>query len=282
MKTSIKILSAFLIILLITGCVMASSRESSVCGAIKEPFLFWLWSSAAPNPDESRVSSLKYVHNVKFLTTDNRTLNGYVYLSHNRKKGEMPAKGYVLVALGNAMISDQMIKYFKSFSEKGYDVYVYDYRGYGSSEGKRRINAFIEDYKEIIVSLNQKYHRHLLYGISIGGAVIMNAIGSGIEYDAAVIDSTPSRFSSFGCPKKLDPINNLPEDAKKIFVITGQVDQVLKPNMTSEFRLAAQKNNAKVFDGKEYAHPFMDKSLEIHRERMAKIINFLNGHSEGK
>ena len=270
-----------MIILLTTGCAAASERESSVCGALKEPFLFWLWSSAAPDPDKSRVKSLKYVHNVKFVTSDKKTLNGYMYRAHSRQEGEIISKGYILVALGNAMISDQMIKYFRSFSEKAYDVYVYDYRGYGSSEGKRRINAFIEDYKEIIVSLNQKYDRHMLYGISIGGAVIMNAIGSGIEYDAAVIDSCPSRFSSYGCPKKIDPISNLPEDAKKIFVITGQEDQVLKPNMTSEFRLAAQKNKAKVFDGKEYAHPFMDKSIDIHRERMKKVIQFLSGQHEG-
>jgi len=151
-----KILSAFLIILLTAVCAIAADRESAVCGAIKEPFAFWLWSSLAPYPDESRVSSLKHIQNVKFITSDNKKLNGYVYLAHNRQKGEIPAKGYILVALGNAMISDQMIRHFKGFSEKGHDVYVYDYRGYGSSEGKRRINAFIEDDKEIIVSLNQK------------------------------------------------------------------------------------------------------------------------------
>jgi alpha/beta superfamily hydrolase len=281
MKTIKKISSTFFIILLITGWAAASGRESTVCGSIKEPLLFLIWSSAAPYPDESRVSSLKYVQNIQFITSDKKKLNGYVYRAHDKKKGEIPAKGYILVALGNAMISNQMIKYFKGFSEKGYDVYVYDYRGYGSSEGKRRINAFIEDYKEIIVSLNQKYDRHMLYGISIGGVVIMNAIGSGIDYDSAVIDSTPSRLSPFGCPEKIDPINNLPEDAKKILVITGHADQVLKPAMTSEFRLAAQKNNAKVFDGKEYAHPFMDRSPDIHHDRMALTIRFLSGGSEG-
>ena len=277
MDTLTIILSACLCLLLATGCAAASDRESSVCGVLKEPLLFWLWSSAAPDPDESRVKHLKYVQNVKFLTSDNKTLNGYVYRAHNRHEGDIAAKGYILVALGNAMISDQMIPYFKSFSEKAYDVYVYDYRGYGMSEGKRRIVAFIEDYKEIIDALNQKYDRHMLYGLSLGGAVIMNAIGSGIEYDAAVIDSCPSKFSPYGCPEKIDPINNLPEDASKIFVITGKEDQVTKPDMTSEFRVAAQQNKAKVFDGNEYAHPFRDKSTAIHRERMKKVIQFLDG-----
>ena len=269
-----------LIALLTAGCATASDRESSVCG-LKEPLLFWLWSSAAPKPDKSRVKRIRYVHNVKFKTSDNKILNGYRYRAHTKQGGEILAKGYILIALGNAMIADQMIQYFKMFAEKSYDVYVYDYRGYGSSEGKRRLKAFIEDYKEIIVSLNQKYDRHMLYGISLGGAVIMNVIGAGVGYDAAVIDSCPSRFSPYGCPEKIDPINNLPEDASKIFVITGQEDQVLKQNMTSELRIAAKKNKAKVFDGKEYAHPFMDKSLEIRLERLEKVIQFLSYPNKG-
>ncbi|MGF1760771.1 lysophospholipase [Photobacterium sagamiensis] len=275
-----RLLTLLIFSVLITGCVTANERESPVCGVIKERFMFWLWSSSAPEPDESRVNAIEHVENIEFTTSDNKKLNGYVYLAHNRLKDEEQAKGYILMALGNAMISDQMIGYLSSFAEKGYDVYIYDYRGYGSSEGKRRINAIIEDYKEIIVFLNNRYDRHLLYGISLGGAVIMNAIGSGVQFDRAVIDSSPSRFSPFGCPEQFDPINNLPEDSKNILVITGQLDRVLKPELTSELRIAAGNRNARVFDGNEYDHPFMDKSQEVHKERMAMIIKFLSGQAE--
>lgn len=275
MITKTIFLAVFLFSVL-TGCATANERESTVCGVIKERLVFWLWNRAAPAPDHSRASSLKYVEHVEFVTADNKKLNGYVYLAHNEDEGKVPAKGYILVALGNAMIADQMIKYLTDFAAKGYDVYLYDYRGYGSSEGKRRINGIIEDYKEIITSLNQRYDRRLLYGISLGGAVMMNAIGSGAQFDAAVIDSSPSRFSPFGCPKKLDPVNNLPQNAKNLLVITGQLDRVLKPNMTSELRVSAKNRNAKVFDGKAYAHPFMDRSQDIHLERMGMIIEFLS------
>ena len=255
----------------------ASERESTICGWFKERFVFKLWSSVAPNPDESRIKSLKYVDNVKFTTSDNRELNGYVYRAHSNDNGKIKAKGYILMALGNAMISDQMIGHLKDFAERGYDVYIYDYRGYGASEGKRRINAMIEDYKEIIPTLNEHYERNLLYGISLGAAIILNAIGSGVHFDKAVIDSSPSKFSNYGCPEKIDPINNLPKDASKILVITGQIDSVLKPTMTSELRVLAEKSGAKVFDGKDYAHPFMDRDAVIHEERMRRIIDFLNG-----
>lgn len=270
---------AVCISLTLTGCASTIERESTVCGVVKERLVFWLWSRSTPDPDESRATSIEHVEHTEFLTSDNKKLNGYVYRSHDNSGNQVPAKGYILVALGNAMIADHMVKYLVSFAAKGYDVYLYDYRGYGSSEGKRRINAIIEDYKEIIASLNEQYDRRLLYGISIGGAVMLNAIGSGAIYDAAVIDSSPSRFSPFGCPKKIDPVNHLPDDSTNLLVITGQLDQVLGPSMTSELRVSAENKNAKVFDGKTYAHPFMDSSFEIHLERMAMIIEFLDSPS---
>lgn len=280
MKLLKKIFPAFLLSLLTLSSFASNQRESTICGFFQERFLFWIWSSAAPSPDESRVKHLKYVKNVTFMTSDNKKLSGYVYLAHDKQKNKTRAKGYILMALGNAMISDQMIAEMKKFAQKGYDVYIYDYRGYGNSQGKRRINAIIKDYKEIVTSLNQKYDRHMLYGISLGAAIIMNAIGGGVHYDAAVIDSSPSRFSLYGCPQRIDPIDNLPANASKIFVITGQKDTVLKPNMTSSFRRAAQIKNAKVFDGSDYAHPFMDKSAVVHQKRMEMVLDFLSGESK--
>ena len=277
MKSSIKLVISGLVVLVMASSSHASEKESTVCGWFKERLYFQLWSSAAPHPDESRIKSFKYIENVKFSTSDNRKLNGYVYRAHSNENGRIDAKGYILVALGNAMIADQMIGELNGFAEKGFDVYVYDYRGYGASEGKRRINAMIEDYKEIIPSLNERYEKNMLYGISLGAAIISNAIGSGVHFDRAVIDSSPSRFSNYGCPEKIDPINNLPEDSSNILVITGQIDGVLKPVMTSEFRLLAERRGAKVFDGKDYAHPFMDLDPAIHQDRVRRVIDFLSG-----
>jgi len=277
MKISIRLVPSVLLVLVMASGSHASERESTVCGWFKERLYFKLWSSAAPNPDESRIKSFKYVENVKFTTSDNRKLNGYVYRAHSNESGKIDTDGYILMALGNAMIADQMIGLLKGFAEKGYDVYIYDYRGYGASEGKRRINAIIEDYKEIIPYLNERYERYMLYGISLGAAIILNAIGSGVHFDRAVIDSSPSRLSNHGCPEKIDPINNLPEDSAKILIITGQIDRVLKPAMTSELRVLAQSRGAKVFDGKGFAHPFMDLDSAIHQDRMRRIIDFLSG-----
>ena len=254
----------------------ASNREATVCGWFKERFVFTLWSLVAPNPNKSRVKNLKYVEPVIFTTSDNKKLSGYVYRAHTNGNEKVDAKGYILVALGNAMIADQMIGELKDFAEKGFDIYIYDYRGYGNSEGKRRIHAIIEDYKEIITSLNEKYERSMLYGISLGAAIITNAIGSGVHFDKAVIDSSPSRFSTYGCPEEIDPVNNVPEDASNIYVITGQRDTVLNSTMTSELRILAKNRGAKVYDGREFAHPFMDRNYVIHQDRIRRVIDFLS------
>lgn len=259
--------------------IFANSRESTVCGWFQERFLFQMWSLAAPSPDESRIKMLKYVENVKFTTSDNKILNGYVYHSYDKKLDKkIKAKGYVLMTLGNAMIADSVIKNLKFFAQNGYDVYIYDYRGYGLSQGKRRINAIIEDYKEIVLYHNKNYDKSMLYGISLGGAIMMNVIGSGVKFHRAVIDSSPSKFSHRGCPKKIDPIENIPKDSKNILIITGQLDQVLNENMTSELRILAKSKNATTYDGKEYAHPFMDKNTTTHNERLIRVFNFLNNN----
>jgi alpha/beta superfamily hydrolase len=273
MKIDMRFPIILLSYLIALGNAAADDREKTVCGFIQERFMFWLWSSLAPKPDKDRALISQFIEPVEFTTYDDKILRGYRYVSHNKAMSRIPAKGYILMALGNAMIADQIITSMKHLSSRGYDVYIFDYRGYGNSQGKRRINAIIEDYKEIITFLNAKYDKRFLYGISLGGAVIMNAIGSGIQYDLAVIDSSPSKFSDYGCPEKIDPVNNLPADASKIFIITGKKDQVLNSEMTSLLRVEGEKRGAKVLDG-NFSHPYMDRDQIAHNARMNVILEF--------
>lgn len=255
--------------------ISANEREESLCGTFSEPFVFWMWSSMTPKPDNSIVANIPFIEPSEYKTSDGKTLRGYRYLSNNGYT-RTSAKGYILVAMGNTMISEQMVVMLKSFSLKSYDVYVYDYRGYANSEGNRRIKAIIEDYKEMVASLNKVYERRLLYGISLGGAVILNVIGSDLEYDAAVIDSAPSFLSPFGCPERVDPVANLPRDASRLLIITAQKDSILPNSLTSPLRESAKERGAKTFDGEEYDHPFADKNLEVHYQRMKIILEHLD------
>ena len=272
-----KLLYLAFLLLVTTSTVCASEREDTVCGFFQERFLFWLWSSAAPEPDPHRIHDSKFIEPVEFVTSDNKKLKGYKYNAHNDSGLEVKPKGYVLMALGNAMISDQIIDDLKNFSLSGLDVYIYDYRGYGNSEGRRRINALIEDYNEIVRHFNKSYEHRYLYGISLGGAILMNVIGSGVNFDAAVIDSSPSRFSEYGCPKNIDPIENLPHDARKLLVITGDQDEVLGQEMVSELREEAERRGATIVRGELYSHPFMDRDREVHNQRLNYVLKHFIG-----
>lgn len=281
-----KLIAGLILAASIPVCVMATEqtdeasgtsqadRECTICGAIKERFLFWMWSRMAPSPDPSNVAGYPLIEPVEFVTADNKTLAGYRYLAHDRSRARIPAKGYVLMAMGNAMIADQIIPHLSDLAASGYDVYVYDYRGYGNSEGKRRINAIIEDYKELAISLNEQYDHKVLYGTSLGGAVIMNVLGAGIDFDRAVVDASPSKFSPYGCPARIDPVANIPDDPSGLLVITGARDSVLNDGMTAPLRETVERRGGTTVHGEAFAHPFMD-SPQVHDRRMALVRRFI-------
>lgn len=240
----------FVLLAVLPNFAFSADREATLCGWLKERMVFTMWSSMAPEPDASMIAGNDLIQRTEFTTADDKVLRGYKYQAQDENGLATEPEGYILVALGNAMIADLMI------------------------------TAIIEDYKELVAHLNTQYEKQLLYGISLGGAVMANVIGSGAQYDRAVIDSSPSRLSPHGCPERIDPAENIPDDAKNLLVITGEIDSVLGPEMTSEFRERAEQKGASVYIGSNYAHPFMDSSHEIHNERVNRVINFLDG-SEG-
>lgn len=249
----------------------AQDLEEAVCGFI-EPLMFWIWSSAAGRPKAAYALRFPNVESISFTTQDHRTLRGYKI---NATASGTDPKGYLLVAQGNAMLADQLVGYFTDYARQGYDVYIYDYRGYGRSEGKARLKAIVADYQGIIDQLNSlPYPRRLMYGISFGGIVVLNVIGEGYDYNKAVIDSTPSKLSSYGCPARYDPVNNLPENSSRIMIIAGEQDRVVRVEDMEELLEKASQRSATVLRGEEFAHPFMDTEA-LHRRRMEKVKDFL-------
>ena len=134
----------------------------------------------------------------------------------------------------------------------------------------------MNDAREILLSLNTKsYPEHLVYAFSFGGIVLLNAYETDLNLDRVVIDSSPSRLSDYGCPKRFDPVIHLADDSSNFMVISGQNDSVITPRMTKELLTQAAKRHARIVDDPEYAHPFMDPNLLNHQRRMDSIEQFL-------
>ncbi len=261
-----------------TGAVMSSMEkmdtsarepETSVCGFIREPLAFWLFRRAAGAVDAGRVAGIRDIERLAFKTGDGRLLGGY------RLRAASP-RGYLLVAPGNAMLADQIMGELQYFRDRGFDVYVYDYRGYGLSGGRSRLTAIVSDYREIIARLNvQPYQRRALYGMSMGGVILLNAAGESGDYSSLVVDSSPSRISPLGCPEQYDPVNHLPADSSRIEILAGGRDRVVRPEEMQELLLAAKFRGAQVVQRAEFAHPFQDANDAIHRSRQKEVADFL-------
>ena len=252
------------------AAVDAGNAETSVCGSLREPLAFWLFRSVAGAADERRLAGIRDIERLTFNTRDGRSIGGY------RLRHPAP-RGYLLVVPGNAMLADQIAGELQFFRERGLDVYVYDYRGYGLSSGKSRLAAIVGDAREIVAYLNgQGYPRRLLYGLSMGGVVLLNAVGARPEqYDALVVDSSPSRISALGCPQAYDPVNHLPEACTRIKIIGGERDRVVTPAEMEELMAAAQACGAQIIRNTEFAHPFQDSSAAIQRRRFQAVVDFL-------
>jgi len=110
--------------------------EAAVCGSFREPLMFWLWQHLAGTANPQRVANIKNAQQIRFTTRDGITLGGYKLAADN-------PNSYLLVAPGNAMLADRLVADLQTFRDRGWDVYIYDYRGYGISQGKSRLAAIV-------------------------------------------------------------------------------------------------------------------------------------------
>jgi pimeloyl-ACP methyl ester carboxylesterase len=253
-------------------------EDESVCGAWTERLLSALYHLFAGRPNASRLAGIRGLEPVAFVTQDHRKLGGYKLKAH--ADASRPPRGYVLVALGNAMLADQVVGDFRFLQAEGFDVYVYDYRGYGISEGRSRFFAIRSDYIELIEHLDDAgYAKRFLYGMSLGGVFLLNAIAAGALCDAAMIDSPPSRISGYGCPRRFDPVENLPQDSSRLGFIFGHRDTVVPPSAWRELSEAATVRGAGVLERADLAHPMMDRDPSTRQRRFDAIRAFFAGHA---
>lgn len=254
--------------LAVSAETMGQDLEQSICG-FKEPFIFWLWSRAAGDADPARVRGMRNVQDISIVTRDGRTLRGYKLVS----TALAPQHGYLLVVQGNAMLADQIITDFQTFADIGYDVFVFDYRGYGRSEGRRRLRAMLSDYREIITYLDARgYASRSFYGISFGGVLLLDALRDDNGAKLLIIDSSPSRLSDHGCPPEHDPVQSFPPHGANALVIVGQRDNVVSPAMSHALVERARQAGAQVMSDPNFGHPFVDGQT---RRRFEVVRDFL-------
>jgi fermentation-respiration switch protein FrsA (DUF1100 family) len=132
---------------------------------------------------------------VNLTSADGTKLFGWLFRHH----GKGAARGAILLYHGNGEnLSSHYITMIWTLSH-GYDLFTFDYRGYGLSEGKPDPAGTVADGEAALRWLRARYPRTpiVLYGQSLGGAVALrNAIDlkGEVRPAALVADST---FASY-------------------------------------------------------------------------------------
>jgi alpha-beta hydrolase superfamily lysophospholipase len=259
------IIAAFALLTFFVSIDAAEKRYKPVCknedsNLKKWKFVAWVTGMGAKSTLGKDVSH---------RTSDGITLRGYKISSW----GE-PAEGAILFIHGNAMKATAIADDLDGLAD-GFDVYVYDYRGYARSGGRSSFLAFLSDYNELFASLRRSYSRVYVYGASIGGVIALNLSGEAATVPT-VIDSAPATLKIVECSGVLNPVARLAPHCSRLLIITGGSDRVIPADELRQLRDAASACGAKAVHNDGWAHPFMGTTDELN-DRFALAVKLYKG-----
>lgn len=135
---------------------------------------------------------------VWFKSGDGNDLHGWFF----RAAGKQPAKGTIVQFHGNSQNISSHYASLVWLTKHGYNLFTFDYRGFGDSPGKPNAEGL---YKDGMAALDKAWQLHkknkaakfIVYGQSLGGNVALRSFADFShrkETDLLVMDST---FVSF-------------------------------------------------------------------------------------
>lgn len=138
---------------------------------------------------------------VVFRSSDGTALSGW-FIPATGRADPRQAKGTVIHLHGNAQNMSAHWRFVAWLPAQDYNVFVFDYRGYGESEGKAEARGVFEDSKSAIAYVRSRADidpaRLLVFGQSLGGTNAIAAVGAGERQGvrAVAIESTFYSYSS--------------------------------------------------------------------------------------
>lgn len=148
---------------------------------------------------------LRY-ENVRFTSADGTRLSGWFIPAAGRPDPKA-AKGTVVHFHGNAQNMSSHWRFVAWLPRQDYNVFVFDYRGYGESEGKPEPKGVFEDSNAALDHVRARADvdasRLFVFGQSLGGTNAIAAVGSGNRtgVKAVAIESTFYSYSAIANDK---------------------------------------------------------------------------------
>jgi dipeptidyl aminopeptidase/acylaminoacyl peptidase len=159
----------------------------SVSGCMERLFYY---PESGPTPPPAEYPGIE---GVAFTSGDGTPLYGWFIPARNVPDGERPAT--ILHVHGNAGNIESHVGFTDFLPPRGFNLFVFDYRGYGQSGGAaaKRADLIADTHAALDVLLERDDvdpERIGVYGQSLGGAIALNVIADRPEIKTAVIDSS--------------------------------------------------------------------------------------------
>jgi len=152
------------------------------------------------HPDRTRyraIGSIPGAEDVSFASRDGTKLHGWFCPARGERKGT------VVYFHGNAQNLTSHISFVDWLPAEGFDVFAFDYRGYGESAGAPSRQGVHEDSLAALEYVSGRSDvdpdRIVAFGQSLGGACVTAALGEGaITVRGVVLDSTFAHYIGMG------------------------------------------------------------------------------------
>ncbi len=134
---------------------------------------------------------------VYFKSPDGLTLNGWYF----RARGE--GRGTILVCHGNAENLSTHVKLDLWLVDAGYNLFIFDYRGYGKSEGTPTVKGVNQDAEAALETVLNRFPGTkndggvVIFGKSLGGAVAVYTLANSPYKERVKALILDSGFSSY-------------------------------------------------------------------------------------
>lgn len=249
----------------------------------------------APTPDQR---GLTY-EDVAFIASDGVRLTGWWLPA----KGEV--KGTVLHFHGNAQNMSTHVQFAEWLPSQGYHLFVFDYRGYGHSEGSPTRRGLVRDGVAALETVQQRPEfdpeHFFVWGQSLGATVALQAmLRSDVPVKAAIIDSTFSSHARIASEKMqhlpwfLQPLRllrplfisggldadqalaRLPKDLS-LFFLHGEEDRIIPPSHSRQLhQLRPENSQVWVIPGAGHCDGVLRFPEQVH----PRILQFLKGSAK--
>jgi fermentation-respiration switch protein FrsA (DUF1100 family) len=226
---------------------------------------------------------------VRFPNSKKQMIHGCYFPYHKINPHEPPI-GTILYCHGNGENVSQLLNWAgKMRSDFRCNVLIFDYAGYGKSEGKPTAPGILDDGRAAMIYLEQQEgiptHQIILYGFSLGGSVAID-LASKHEVKALIVESSFTSLGEMGrkifpffpaeylLREQLSSIKKIGNVRCPVFLSHGRADHVV-PFSQGE-RLFEAANEPKTFyippEGLDYhSAPHSEEHHEALRQFIATL-----------